>query len=176
MPHIGTILVPVDLTEASEPALAYALFLAARIGASVDVLHVAKVPGITLGIDSPPTSLASFAFADQHQRMSQLLDSARQAGVTLRGRLAVGVPETLICEIASDGGYDLIVMGTDGRTGIARLIMGSVAESVVRRAPCPVLTVHTPQVHVLPAAGEDHEFAQTPGLQPANSRDSGMGN
>ena len=79
------------------------------------------------------------------QRLANAKSQALEAGAPrVQTRLLVGPAAPEIVELAAQGGFDLIVMGTRGRRGLSRLFMGSVAERVVRTAPCPVLTVHLP--------------------------------
>jgi nucleotide-binding universal stress UspA family protein len=73
--------------------------------------------------------------------MDRLLSEMRHLGVSVRGRLGSGDAANAILRMAEHESYDLIVMGTHGRTGLSHLVMGSVAEKVVARAPCPVLTI-----------------------------------
>ena len=138
-PH--RILVPVDFSEPSRAALEYAAVLGAELGAEVDVLHV-----FSRGDDAGTSGslLADFARSDAGHTMVEWLASCEKHGVAaVHGRLAPGergdVPSTIV-EVADH--YDLIVMGTHGRHGLARVLFGRVADSVARRARCPVVTVN----------------------------------
>ena len=91
------------------------------------------------------------------------LISAREAGMTVERRLAEGDPAMEIPEAARQIGGDLIVLGTHGRSGLRRLLMGSVSEEVVREAPCPVLTVKTPPAFL---EGKEHPAAAAAGHAP----------
>ena len=75
------------------------------------------------------------------RRMAQFLSTVSHPSGSLGSRVEVGRPDELITMLAEQGGYDLIVMGTHGRRGLLRAMLGSVAERVVRHAPCPVLTI-----------------------------------
>jgi nucleotide-binding universal stress UspA family protein len=141
------ILLPVDFSEPSGELLEYAAALAARLEANLDVLHVWEPP-----VPLPPLGVADSAAVDPalpelvkqdaQQGIEQFVAQARQRGINLRAaRLESGPPAQTIVEIAKTGGYDLIVIGTHGRTGIVHALLGSVAERVVRHAPCPVLSV-----------------------------------
>ena len=80
--------------------------------------------------------------ANAEQQLATLRTSAAALGVTAETSVMTGRPAHAIVEHAKEGGFDLIVMGTHGRTGLSHVVMGSVAERIVRKAPCPVLTVH----------------------------------
>lgn len=151
MTTIRQILVPVDFSEHSSAALDYAAGLARMAGASVDVLHVWQVP-----IFEPPgplvpeaaTSLWEAARRNAEQAVETFRAAASKRGIAVRSSKAVaGTPANAIVDVAESGGYDLIVIGTHGRTGISRALIGSVAERVVRHAHCPVLAVrsHSPK-------------------------------
>jgi len=144
--NITRILVPVDFSVHADRALAYATTLAARVGATLAFLHVVEDP-IATGAWS-----SEIYVPNQQELWEQLLESARQRveqlrvaaganGVATEATVLVGQPARTIVEQARTGGFDLVVMATHGRTGFSHLLMGSVAEQVVRRATCPVLTI-----------------------------------
>jgi nucleotide-binding universal stress UspA family protein len=137
MYRIEKILVPVDLSACSRTALEHAVSLADELRASLDVMLVWQSPGTARVIDVP-ASAPSEAAKDLHAFVASAQQPTR---ATLSQRVTVGEPRQRILEEASAGGYDLIVIGTHGQTGRLRMIMGSIAEQVVRAAPCPVLTV-----------------------------------
>jgi universal stress protein A len=139
MVRLARILVPVDFSAPSDAAVEEAFFIAKRFTASVDLLHVWR-PTPSLDDDVPAASLTSFARSDIGHEMRKYLERAEAQNVSARGRLAYGDPETVILECAD--GYDLIVMGTRGRSGVSHVLRPSVAEHVVRRATVPVLTIH----------------------------------
>jgi nucleotide-binding universal stress UspA family protein len=90
-------------------------------------------------------TLADFARSEAGKEMAQFLAELQGQGeVEIRGRLESGDPTEIVLGLAEREGYDLIVMGTHGRTGLSHLFLGSVAEKVVRRALCPVLTIRHP--------------------------------
>lgn len=138
MQPLQRILCPVDFSETSERALAYADRLAQGLGAELIVAHAFDIPqekGL-LGQDRP---------ADQQLRgqLDALRVSTPAARVTRV--LHAGPPAEVICWLAQQHGCDLIVMGTHGRTGLVHLLLGSVAEQVLRQARCPVLSIrHRP--------------------------------
>ncbi len=131
MISIKTILVPVDASPASGCALAYARTLADACGASLHLLHVVAHP---LGA---PQSSASELFA----ALVEPADRERRQSVA---RCSVGTPAVEIVRYAQANGVDLIVMGTHSHGPTNQMFTGSIAEHVVRRAPCPVLTVKGP--------------------------------
>lgn len=134
MTALRTILVPVDGSLPSLAALDLALALAVDYDATVELLHVIPPPDTLVPIETD----ASLRFLDD------ALDRARDViGDRASHRTVVGEPLREIVA-AAGGGFDLIVMGTHGRTGRLHSLLGSVAEGVVRNAPCPVLTVRDP--------------------------------
>lgn len=142
------LLVPVDFSSHSRTALAHALSLAGQFGASVDVLHVAEVPvfltdpSVAVATPSGSQSLREYALGEAKAGLQTFLESSSaddRAKLSLH--VEAGRPRDVILDRARHGSYDLIVMGTHGRTGRAHSFAGSVAESIVRAAPCPVLTV-----------------------------------
>ena len=139
------ILVPVDFSEPSKAALEAAIEIGSRVpGAEITVMHVYGVPvyAYAEGTMMPPAVLAELSTAAQ-DAVRQLCDRYRNRGVALRPVSELGTPADIVARAEKDRA-DLIVIGTHGRTGLPRLLLGSVAERVVRTAPCPVLTVHGP--------------------------------
>lgn len=144
--NINKILVATDLSPCSAAALDHADRLAAALGATLDVLYVWNYTPVyaqaMAGAEPPDNVMHSIEQAAQ-DKLARFVDAAEQSGVTIhRSLLRPGKPASEIIQAATDGGYDLIVTGTHGRRGVARMFLGSVAEHVVRAAPCPVLTVH----------------------------------
>lgn len=139
MVRLARILVPVDFSGPSDAAVEEAIFIAKRFDAQIELLHVWR-PEPSPDPAEPATSLTSFARSDVGHEMRKYLERAESQGVTVRGRLAHGDPEALILECSDD--YDLVVMGTRGRSGVAHVLKPSVAEHVVRKANVPVLTIH----------------------------------
>jgi nucleotide-binding universal stress UspA family protein len=144
MSQFKRILVPVDFSPCSDAAVEHAWQLGRVFGAEIHLVYVWKPSLFTATAESPGLSLTSFAATEAGDRMKGCLERLEGKGARVMGRLEQGDPEHVILELASRDGYDLIVMGTHGRTGVAHLVRGSVAEHVVRRAPCPVLTIHAP--------------------------------
>jgi nucleotide-binding universal stress UspA family protein len=145
MADFQRILVPVDFSEPSRAALETAIEIAKRWpGAAVTVLHVYGVPvyAYVEGTVLPPQILSEIAGAAQ-DAVAKLCGEYADRGVSLRPVSELGVPMDIVRRAAEEKS-DLIVMGTHGRTGLPHLVLGSVAEKVVRSAPCPVLTVRGP--------------------------------
>jgi len=130
------ILVPTDFSTASDAALPHAEALAKQKSASLLILHVEEPPlaygggELYYGLPEPNS-----------ERILKMLEDVRPADPTVAftHRLTMGDPAGEIVRIAAEEGVEMIVLGTHGRSGMTRMLMGSVAESVVRRAPCPVL-------------------------------------
>jgi nucleotide-binding universal stress UspA family protein len=147
---IKIILHPTDFSEPSDFAFRQAYSRARDYGARLVVLHVAKpfvaVAGERVMMLPPATDLEPLRDPLQQLR-------PQDPKTTVEHRLAQGDTAAEILQTAQDTNCDVIVMGTHGRTGLDRLLMGSVAEQVVRRATCPVLTVKTPLCQVPPLGG-----------------------
>lgn len=154
MPTFRRILVPVDFSPCSKAALQYAARIAERLGAAVEALHVWEPPmhlglgpgevylQVTTEEGRPLTELAR---THAQKELDQLIaEISSRFSVKLSGRLEAGNISDTIIEIAKADPCDLIVMGTHGRRGFSRVLMGSIAEKVVRHAPCPVITYRVP--------------------------------
>jgi nucleotide-binding universal stress UspA family protein len=148
------ILVPTDLSDGSEEALDYACELARLFGATVHLLHVIGIPALgvaELGLALTSTVIDSLIRDDQ-QALDELVARKKDCAPFGQVLLRTGDARDLINRTAKDLGADLIVMGTHGRRGVSRALLGSVTENVVRTAPCPVLTVRPHTVHPEAAA------------------------
>lgn len=140
---ITKILVAVDFSEGSRAALEEAIEIATKFGATIDILHAWQLP---LRGGGDMMGGMSFSYADDIERLASEDLTRWRNRLHARGFadakafLVMSDPATAVLEHCK-GGYDLIVVGTHGRTGIARWALGSIAEKIVRYAPCPVLTV-----------------------------------
>jgi nucleotide-binding universal stress UspA family protein len=148
MMAVQRFLVPVDFSDHANQALDYAMSLARKLGARLTLLHVIQplpLGGADMGMALPYTYIQELE-AEISNSMQAYLERVTAAG--LEGEIAVvhGVPFHEIIETAKIQQVDLIVMGTHGRTGIQHVLLGSVAEKVVRLAPCPVLVVRQPVI------------------------------
>jgi nucleotide-binding universal stress UspA family protein len=140
------ILVPLDLSPASDQALEYAIRLAATLRAHLTLLHVLEVSKLA---DMRLTPYRAQQDAETHQALAARLEQVHQTGVEGDMLRVHGVPYEEIINTAKARRTDLIIMATHGRTGLRHMLMGSVAETVVRLAPCAVLvTRHTDAVPV----------------------------
>jgi nucleotide-binding universal stress UspA family protein len=142
MMKIRTILHPTDFSEHSANALELAGAIARDYGARLTILHVKALPITPSGVMTPEP-MEPPGYATDLRRQLDALKPAVPV-VSVEHVMLVGDEATEITRLAADEGYDLIVMGTHGRTGVGRLLMGSVAEKVLRLAQCPVLTVKRP--------------------------------
>jgi nucleotide-binding universal stress UspA family protein len=146
-PTVSKILVPTDFSESADAALAYAKTLAGCLGASLHLLHVFVDPFAPAGYAPEvyvPVSLEvrERALAAARARLEERLTAEEE--LFFRGTRTVvttGLTAKQIVKFAAEQGITMIVMGTHGRRGLSHLFLGSVAEHVVRTAPCPVLTV-----------------------------------
>jgi nucleotide-binding universal stress UspA family protein len=144
MIDLRRILVPTDFSETSTAALRYAIALARRFTARVYLLNVAEDAGIGTEDEHPIGIFVTMQNA-AHDRLRRLLTEQDVEELRPDCATRVGLPAEEIVRYAHEQAIDLIVMGTHGREGVMRVVLGSVAETVVRRAPCPVLTVHHPE-------------------------------
>ncbi len=150
-PSISQIVCAVDFSDYSRHALDYAVYMAEVFEAELKLVHVVELPFL------PSYSLAGVPDlsmpvdeieAGARGQLQELLDQVRQDHERVEGEVRTGSAFLEIITCARETGADLIIVGTHGRTGLRHMIMGSVAEKVVRKAPCPVLSVRHP----------DHEF------------------
>lgn len=134
------ILVPIDFSICATQALDYACELASKLGAKVQLVHAIAVTLPELGVTLTQSMIEDL----QRANVVALDDVAKPRRATvelLPSIVKLGDPRDVILEAAEAEHADLIVIGTHGRRGLSRLVLGSVAESVLRRATCPVLTV-----------------------------------
>jgi nucleotide-binding universal stress UspA family protein len=147
MRPFSKIIAPVDFSLGSKTSAVYAAALARALRSKVTLFHVYRTPdlmsSIVPGADNTTDAEGDRMFAkkwleDLRAKLSQ--DSDVEISVVVNQ----GSPAQEIVSFSRNSGFDMIVMGTHGQTGLRHLLMGSVAEAVVRRASCPVLTVHLP--------------------------------
>lgn len=161
MQPIKIILVPTDFSPASKRALRYACNLADATGASLHIIHVVENPYLPNAFDGYYAPLPGEFLEDLDRRtrteLEAQLTAEEKAKYSAVFELRMGSPAHEILEYLNDqDAIDLVVIATAGRGGVARLMMGSVADKLVRTAPCPVLTLH-PADHV--AAGTTYRAA-----------------
>ena len=138
------ILVPTDFSESARHALTYAISFAREYSAEVTLLHVVEDVAVSYASDLFPVPMAEvfqeisgYAKAE----LGKLADEARQKGVAVSELVAQGKPSAEIIRHAAENAVDMIVLGTHGKGMLDQALFGSTTERVVRRAPCPVLTV-----------------------------------
>jgi len=135
------ILLATDFSPASTAALPHALVLAGHYRSDLYVAHVIHLELMDfLPAEESPTKLQQ-ARRLTEQQMEPLLEAARKKGIPCRPLIGDGAVGSVLLEMVHQNGIDLVIVGTHGRQGLAKLLLGSVAEEVFRMAPCPVLTV-----------------------------------
>ncbi len=151
VPTFTRIVAATDFSDDSGHAFEYAEEMARKFAAEIIVLHVDQpLAPVMVGDLGPSLDIATMNRIAEEQRLlaqrelDRLVNRLRDAGLKARSLLRVGAPFLEIISAAQGEGADLIVMGTHGRTGLSHVLMGSVAERVVRTSACPVLTVHHP--------------------------------
>jgi nucleotide-binding universal stress UspA family protein len=143
------VLVPTDFSDASEAALKYGKAFAGAFGASLHIVHVIEEPyGQPWAVEAYGFSLASLQdewIKEAQARIATAVTDEEKAALRAVTATVLGHPVMEILRYADEQRIDLIVMGTHGRGPLGHMVLGSVAERVVRRAPCPVLTVRHPE-------------------------------
>jgi glycine betaine transporter len=140
-----TILVATDFSEPSEAAVAYAVALAEKLGAGLHLVNSIAVPayGIPeLGV-AMTASMIDTLVSQNQAALDEL--AKRYPNAKMHVLLKTGDPRDQVVQAAEEVGADLIIMGTHGRRGVRRALLGSVAEGVLRAAHCPVLAVRAPK-------------------------------
>jgi len=149
---IRRILFPTDFSEPAEYAWTYALAFAQKFGAEVHLVHVVTPPPHlteAYAISFDPERTVQGLIEEANALLDQQVAAARSEGLLFYCEVRVGVDYREIIDYASKHDTDLIVMATHGRTGLAHVLLGSVAEKVVRKASCPVLTIKHPSLKTL---------------------------
>jgi universal stress protein A len=143
---ITNILVPTDFSEGSHEALEYAYDLAVKLGATLHLLHVLEnpfAPGAFMEMYSPPPDdyLAGIERQAEDRLRSLLTPEQQKRCATLMTIRRGPPPAEILARLEEAPPIDLVVMATHGRGSVARLLMGSVTDKIIRSAPCPVLTM-----------------------------------
>jgi nucleotide-binding universal stress UspA family protein len=140
---------PIDFSDASHAAMEVAADLARRFGAELVLLHAYPIPGYTFpdgSVVASPKMMQDLADQAERHLEEWRVQAERLVGAPrVAAEKGVGEPATEIVSFAKERAMDLLVLGTHGRTGLEHALMGSIAERVVRRAHCPVLTVRPPR-------------------------------
>ena len=158
-----TILVATDFSDASAPATAYAFSLARALNAHLYVVHVVPEEDVRLltaisahmQSEVTPAALVETLYAEADKRLATLVEGARATDLVQERLMVTGEPAAAIMSWAAAKQVQLIIIGTHGRRGVTRFLMGSVAERVLREAPCAVLVVpaRTVSAEPIPSAG-----------------------
>jgi nucleotide-binding universal stress UspA family protein len=136
----SNILVPTDGSDPSKRATAHAIDLADRYDATLHTLYVVEATALTPDVDT--AALYDELESIGRRAIDDVIEEAERAGLApVREEIASGNASSAIVDYVTDHDVDLVVMGTHGRTGLDRYLIGSVAEKVIRRSPVPVLTV-----------------------------------
>lgn len=145
MVAIRRILVPTDFSQPAEAALRYGKALAEEFGSTLHLMHVVPEPYIypwgTEISTMPLVDLLTSSETQAAERLKTLVDDTGALKGRIKTSTAIGTPVDKILQQVAEDGIDLIVMGTHGRGAVGHLLLGSVAERIVRRSPVPVLTV-----------------------------------
>lgn len=142
----GKILVPTDGSEYTKPAIKQAVELAKLTGGEITALYVLDQTVLTnMPMDTAVMNVYKTLEKEGQEAVNFVLNEAKEAGVPVTVAVKEGTPVKVILEESPN--YDVIVMGTLGRTGMSKLLMGSVAERVVRAASCPVMVVRAPEAN-----------------------------
>ena len=133
MIKIQRILCPVDFSEASRNAVRYAHEFAKGMGSSLVLLNVVEPRPMAVDM--------SLSYVPLEEDLEEIIKAEREQGVEVEAEVEIGTPSEVIINKSRERDVSLIILGSHGKTGLSRLLMGSVAESVVRKAACPVLIV-----------------------------------
>ncbi|TKS59571.1 MAG: hypothetical protein EWM72_02139 [Nitrospira sp.] len=144
---LDRILVPIDFSDCSLDALEYAVLVAQRAKASIKLLHVLEPVSYGLDFSLLHVTKREHMRTVITERLSALVSALTFAQVTSEFLIRGGLPADSILEAVQAQPSDMIIMGTHGRRGLSHTLWGSVAESVLRKARCPVLTVRSPKFH-----------------------------
>lgn len=147
MISIKNVLCPTDFSKYADHALSYGVEFCTRFGATLHLHHSVTTPYMSVAYEiGPETAIAR----DQAEKEARRLIDARAADLrsktlNVQTHITVGVPFIDIIQLGREKQIDLIVIATHGRTGLQQIMIGSTAERVVRKSPCPVLTVRHPE-------------------------------
>ncbi len=148
MPVINSILAPTDFSKHAEGALRYACGLATRLGATLHLLHI--LPDVVVPVGPDPSLIAAVPpeyYKETEQQSRAALESLIQPDWPRPAHVVCDVkwgdPVNGVVSYAEDHAVDMVVIATHGRSGLSHVLLGSVAERIVREAPCPVLTIRS---------------------------------
>ena len=147
--QLKNILVPIDFSDASKKALRYAADLAEKVGGTITLVHVIEPLPDYSGFDAQPIMRSNFWLTQAKKAFQKLCEEDHVAQSLVQNTfIREGTPHDEITEAARESEADLIIIATNGRTGLTHILLGSTSERVVRHAPCPVLVVRE----------KEHEF------------------
>lgn len=144
MPAITKILCPIDFSKHSQVALEHAESIAAKFGAELIVAHIVEPVLYPVAYGLPPVAPVNYeenAKKSAAKALAPIVEGISRRGVPARALVDSGAASMRICDIAEEQGVSMVVVATHGYTGIRHVLLGSTAERVVRKCPCPVLTV-----------------------------------
>ncbi len=143
---IKEIVVPIDFTATSECALDYAIDFAKQVGARLTLVHAYELPvyGFPDGALVASSEVAGRILESAQAGLLAAIERRKDCGVEIRSVLRDGPPADEVAAVAKQVHADMVILGTHGRKGLRRAIMGSVAEEVIRACECPVLAIHDP--------------------------------
>lgn len=144
MPAITKILCPIDFSKHSQVALEHAESIAAKFGAELIVAHIVEPVLYPVAYGLPPVAPVNYeenAKESAAKALAPIVEGISGRGVAARALVDSGAASMRICDIAEEQGVSMVVVATHGYTGIRHVLLGSTAERVVRKCPCPVLTV-----------------------------------
>jgi nucleotide-binding universal stress UspA family protein len=138
------ILCPVDFSDISTRVLQIAADLANRFGADLHVIHVFQLPATTImeAVYEDPANMEDKIKKRLNDKLKEFVQETKKPDVKITTGVYKGIPDVEIITAARENQADMIVMGTQGKTGLSHVLLGSVAERVIRHAEVPVLTVH----------------------------------
>ena len=149
MIDLHRILVPTDFSKHSQNALKYAAAFAEKFGAELYLLHVVQDLALfipeAVSVAPPMAPPVEQMTAAVREALDRVVTENGLGGYTVHREVREGTPFYEIIQTAKEKDVDLIIMGTHGHSGLAHVLLGSVTEKVVRKAPCPVLTVRHPE-------------------------------
>lgn len=152
MINLKKILCPIDYSDDSKEALKYAISFAMKDEARLYLLHVIDMRTFEDELDVIRTKQIKNEIIKQHKlRLLDYIPKGERNNIKIEALVVEGIPFSDIIGVSKRKKIDMIVMGSHGRTGIAHIMLGSVAEKVARKAPCPVLIVkHSSRKFVMP--------------------------
>ena len=142
--NIQKILVPFDFSEYSEKACAWAVAMAEKWRARILLLHIVprpSYPPVLIGTHFNAEDFERELRTEAEERAKAFVEKTEHGRVLIDVKVLIGEPSWDLCKVAEEEHFDLVIMGSHGRTGLGHMLLGSVAERVVRLSPCPVLVV-----------------------------------